>query len=113
MKQKITEQKMDFCKAVDQSLLFFKQTEFALEMFVQILIQLLMLMLNNTKTATNTGLEAVFNKETAVENHEDPIIYFFSQITSGKWLGPTGFLVASILLTFQLGHLNMSSQFCK
>merc|ERR1719397_2112638 len=100
MMMKIVDQKMDFCSIVDQTLLFFKQVEFALEMFVQILIQLLMLMLNNTKTATNTGLEAVFNQETAVENHEDTIIYSFSQIKSGKWLGPTGFLVVSILLTF-------------
>ena len=57
-------------------------------------------MLNNTKTATHTGLEAVFNKEAAVEDHQDPLIYTLSLVVSGKWLGATGFLVVSILLSF-------------
>ena len=59
--EKLVGQKMKYCKSVQQALLSFKQHELALEMFIQIFIQLVMLMLNNTETATNTGLQAVFN----------------------------------------------------
>ena len=98
--EKLVGQKMKYCKSVQQALLSFKQHELALEMFIQIFIQLVMLMLNNTETATNTGLQAVFNKESAAEDCEDPFLDIFSLAVSGKWLGPTGFLVFSIFLTF-------------
>ena len=69
--------------SVNRSLLEFKKYEFAFEVFVQITIQLIMLMLNYTKTGTQTGLQAVFKTDAEY-----------------SWIDPTTFLTLSILWSF-------------
>ena len=54
----------DYRKKLRTSVLSFKRNEFTVEVSTQLVIQTLMLLLSQTGTATNQGLQAVFRKDT-------------------------------------------------
>ena len=56
-----------FCKEIKGRLLEFRRGEFAMEIIYQLATQMSMLMLNETLTATTSGLETIFKQDTQAD----------------------------------------------
>eukprot|EP00092_Neocalanus_flemingeri_P014490 GFUD01015635.1.p1 GENE.GFUD01015635.1~~GFUD01015635.1.p1 ORF type:complete len:658 (-),score=149.01 GFUD01015635.1:173-2146(-) len=61
---KVIKEMSVFCKEIKRRLIEFRKGEFAMEIIFQLATQMSMLMLNDTLTATTSGLETIFKQDT-------------------------------------------------